>query len=82
LRDITILKTENAELKHVFIDATRKLPTVDNFKREWPNVVISDNKTIKEIDELWSQLPFNEFIPSPSLKYAGLNTNDGAKFKA
>jgi 4-hydroxy-3-polyprenylbenzoate decarboxylase len=51
------------------IDGTMKNKQFDGFQRDWPNIVVSDEKTIKAVDEKWSTLGLGEFIPSPSLKY-------------
>ncbi|MEK6615425.1 MAG: menaquinone biosynthesis decarboxylase, partial [Bacteroidota bacterium] len=60
------------------LDGTRKTKIFDNFDRPWPNIICTDEATIKSVDEKWarifpsqatnlkSQIPF---IPSPSLKY-------------
>ncbi|TBR19128.1 MAG: menaquinone biosynthesis decarboxylase [Chitinophagaceae bacterium] len=50
-------------------DGTRKTAEFDNFQREWPNVIVSDNATIEAIDLKWNSLNIVEFIPSPSLKF-------------
>jgi 4-hydroxy-3-polyprenylbenzoate decarboxylase len=50
-------------------DGTRKTKEFDNFNREWPNIIVADDETIKRVDEKWNQLNIGEFISSPSLKY-------------
>ncbi|MEO6836879.1 MAG: UbiD family decarboxylase, partial [Ginsengibacter sp.] len=50
-------------------DGTLKTKQFDDFYRDWPNIIIADNKTIKSVDQKWSKLGLGEFIPSPSLKY-------------
>jgi 4-hydroxy-3-polyprenylbenzoate decarboxylase len=50
-------------------DGTRKTKEFDNFNRDWPNIIVADDKTIKAIDEKWSDLCIGEFISSPSLKF-------------
>lgn len=52
-------------------DGTRKTKEFDNFQRDWPNIIVADDKTIKAVDEKWDQLGIGEFIPSPSLKFKG-----------
>lgn len=52
-------------------DGTRKTKEYDDFYRDWPNIIISDNVTIKSVDEKWEQLNLGKFIPSPSLKFKG-----------
>ncbi|HLY70679.1 MAG TPA: menaquinone biosynthesis decarboxylase [Puia sp.] len=50
-------------------DGTRKTKEFDNFNREWPNIIVADDKTIKAVDEKWNDLCIGEFISSPSLKF-------------
>ncbi|TAH43232.1 MAG: menaquinone biosynthesis decarboxylase [Bacteroidetes bacterium] len=56
-------------LSHLTFDGTRKTKELDGFDRDWPNILASDEKTIKRIDEIWDRLGLGPFIPSPSLKY-------------
>lgn len=51
------------------LDGTRKTKQFDNFQRDWPNIIVADEATIKAVDEKWEQLQIGSFIPSPSLKY-------------
>ena len=51
------------------LDGTRKTKEFDNFKRDWPNIIVADEKTIKAVDEKWDELGLGKFIPSPSLKF-------------
>ncbi|RLD42639.1 MAG: menaquinone biosynthesis decarboxylase [Bacteroidetes bacterium] len=53
----------------LFIDGLRKNLEMDNFNRDWPNIVCMDEATIKLVDEKWSSYNIGEFLPSPSLKY-------------
>ena len=53
------------------LDGTRKTKELDNFQRDWPNIIVSDDATIKSVDEKWPRLGLGEFLPSPSLKYKG-----------
>ena len=50
-------------------DGTRKTKEFDNFQRDWPNIIVANNATIKSVDEKWKELNVGEFIPSPSLKF-------------
>lgn len=50
-------------------DGTIKTAALDNFQRDWPNIIVADDKTIKSVDEKWGQLGLGAFIPSPSLKF-------------
>jgi 4-hydroxy-3-polyprenylbenzoate decarboxylase len=50
-------------------DGTRKTKELDNFHRDWPNIIVADDETIKAVDAKWEQLAIGAFIPSPSLKF-------------
>ncbi len=50
-------------------DGTRKTKEFDDFKRDWPNIIVADDTTINAIDEKWEDLNIGPFIPSPSLKF-------------
>ncbi|HEX7847482.1 MAG TPA: hypothetical protein VF476_16895 [Chitinophagaceae bacterium] len=50
-------------------DGTRKTKELDDFHRDWPNIIVADNETIKAVDEKWDSLGIGAFIPSPSLKF-------------
>ncbi|MEO6611228.1 MAG: menaquinone biosynthesis decarboxylase [Chitinophagaceae bacterium] len=50
-------------------DGTRKTKEFDDFQRDWPNIIVADDKTIEVIDEKWKGLGIDPFIPSPSLKF-------------
>jgi 4-hydroxy-3-polyprenylbenzoate decarboxylase len=50
-------------------DGTIKTKELDNFQRDWPNIIVSNDETIKAVDEKWKRLGLGEFISSPSLKY-------------
>jgi 4-hydroxy-3-polyprenylbenzoate decarboxylase len=51
------------------LDGTIKTKEFDNFQRDWPNIIVSDEATIKAVDQKWNRLELGEFIPSPSLKF-------------
>jgi 4-hydroxy-3-polyprenylbenzoate decarboxylase len=51
------------------LDGTRKTKELDNFQRDWPNIIVANDATIRSVDEKWGQLGLGEFISSPSLKY-------------
>ncbi len=51
------------------LDGTRKTKEFDNFERDWPNIIVSNDATIRAVDAKWSQLGLGEFVPSPSLKF-------------
>ncbi len=50
-------------------DGTRKTKELDDFHRDWPNIIVADDATIKSVDEKWPSLGIGAFIPSPSLKF-------------
>ena len=73
LRDCFIFKSENpGEVSHLIIDGTRKRADIDNFKRDWPDIVTSDKETINLVDKKWEEYGIGEFISSPSEKYKHL----------
>ncbi|HEV8284959.1 MAG TPA: menaquinone biosynthesis decarboxylase [Chitinophagaceae bacterium] len=50
-------------------DGTRKTKELDDFHRDWPNIIVADDATIRAVDEKWNELGIGEFISSPSLKF-------------
>jgi 4-hydroxy-3-polyprenylbenzoate decarboxylase len=67
------------------MDGTRKTKVHDDFNRPWPNIICSDEATIKSVDEKWNRMfPVSDaalripFIPSPSLKYRKMLYKGGA----
>jgi 4-hydroxy-3-polyprenylbenzoate decarboxylase len=66
-RDIEIISDNT-----IFIDGTIKLNHGRRFPRKWPNIVCSDEETIRKTDQKWKSLGIGSFIPSPSLKYSVL----------
>lgn len=51
------------------LDGTRKTKELDNFQRDWPNIIVANAETIQQVDAKWDALNIGAFIPSPSLKY-------------
>ena len=51
------------------LDGTIKTKEHDDFQRDWPNIIVADDATIKAIDEKWNKLGLGAFLASPSLKY-------------
>lgn len=51
------------------LDGTIKTKELDNFQRDWPNIIVADDKTIGSVDEKWPRLGLGPFTPSPSLKF-------------
>ncbi|NOZ34189.1 MAG: menaquinone biosynthesis decarboxylase [Chlorobi bacterium] len=73
IRDCSVLKSEDiGEVSHFVIDGTRKRADIDNFKRDWPDIVASDKKTINLVDKKWNEYGIGDFISSPSEKYKHL----------
>jgi len=80
-RDCWILTNDDGKSSFLIIDGTRKLPGRDNFKRNWPNVIVSDDKTINTVDEKWLNLGLGEYLPSPSLEFKTYVQKGGARVK-
>jgi len=81
-RDCIIFRSpKQHNWSHVFVDGTRKTTDQDDFKREWPNIIISDDQTIESIDKKWKELNIGEFILSPSLKFKSLYFKGGATLR-
>jgi 4-hydroxy-3-polyprenylbenzoate decarboxylase len=53
----------------MLFDGTRKTKELDGFERPWPNILVSDDDTIKQVDAMWDRLGVGPFIESPSLHY-------------
>ncbi|HET7003063.1 MAG TPA: menaquinone biosynthesis decarboxylase [Puia sp.] len=51
------------------LDGTTKTEALDDFHRDWPNIIVADEKTIDAVDKKWNQLGLGDFIPSPSLSF-------------
>ena len=73
-RDHFICKTQstvdaNKYSACIGFDGTIKSKEFDNFQRDWPNIIVSDQKTIHAVDEKWNTFEIGAFIPSPSLKF-------------
>lgn len=51
------------------LDGTIKTKAFDNFQRDWPNIIVADDETIRSVDEKWSRLGLGAFVASPSLKF-------------
>lgn len=51
------------------LDGTRKTRELDNFQRDWPNIIVADDATISAVDTKWDRLGLGAFIPSPSHKF-------------
>ena len=69
-RDAVLYTTENSSAC-MGLDGTIKTKEFDNFQRDWPNIIVMDDKTIQAVDEKWNRLGLGEFLSSPSLKFKG-----------
>ncbi len=79
MRDCYIFKSQSeTEISHLAIDGTRKRADIDNFKRDWPDIVTSDEATINLVDKRWDEYGIGKFIPSPSVKYKHLIMSETA----
>ncbi len=79
-RDAAIFESEEQTACIVF-DATKKTSELDKFFRDWPNIVLMDDETIKKIDVIWEKLNLGPFVKSPSEFYKPLVHNEGAVLK-
>lgn len=52
-------------------DGTIKTKDFDDFYRDWPNIIVAADETIKAVDAKWKDLEIGEFLASPSLKFKG-----------
>lgn len=66
-RDLHLFRVDDDSRTRIGIDATRKAYRTDNFKRDWPNVVMMDKNTIERIDNIWNELEIGDHIVSPSI---------------
>lgn len=83
-RDSFICKKEINPFKYLScmgLDGTFKSLELDGFKRDWPNIIVADDATIKSVDEKWNELNIGAFIPSPSLKFKSQMYGDEAVAK-
>ncbi len=51
------------------LDGTRKTKEFDNFQRDWPNIIVADDATIRSVDGKWQDLGIGAFLSSPSLRF-------------
>jgi 4-hydroxy-3-polyprenylbenzoate decarboxylase len=52
-------------------DGTIKTKAIDDFQRDWPNIIVAADETIESVDKKWNTLGLGAFLPSPSLKFKG-----------
>ena len=78
-RDCKIFEAKNQnEVARMIVDGTRKTAEADDFRRDWPNPVVSSTETIEKVDEMWKDLGLGKPITSPSLIYYPLKRGEGA----
>lgn len=63
------LKEDGKNFACLGLDGTIKTKALDNFQRDWPNIIVADDATIRSVDEKWNRLGLGAFVPSPSLKF-------------
>jgi 4-hydroxy-3-polyprenylbenzoate decarboxylase len=71
-RDFQLSKRQAGEGRYTAcmgFDGTRKTKEFDNFHRDWPNIIVADNATIRAVDNKWAALGVGDLILSPSLKF-------------
>ena len=77
-RDCSIVNAINDGHPIFYMDARRKIKDGAIFGREWPNAIVSAQRTISAVDDKWDKLKIGTFIPSPSLRFCKLVRNEGA----
>lgn len=68
-RDAIVTGDEPGQVSCAGLDGTRKTRELDNFQRDWPNIIVADDATIRAVDEKWHELGIGPLIPSPSLRF-------------
>lgn len=74
---ISEAETGASETK-LILDGTRKTRELDGFQRDWPNILISREDTIRHIDQIWNKLGLGPFLPSPTHRYSPQYDGGGA----
>jgi 4-hydroxy-3-polyprenylbenzoate decarboxylase len=62
-------KKENKMISCMGLDGTTKTEALDDFHRDWPNIIVADDETISVVDGKWASLGLGPFISSPSRLY-------------
>ncbi|MBM3432013.1 MAG: menaquinone biosynthesis decarboxylase [Bacteroidetes bacterium] len=74
-RDSELVRVESEDGFHydacLGLDGTRKTKEFDGFHRDWPNIIVANEETIRSVDAKWDSLGIGPFLPSPSLKFKG-----------
>lgn len=68
IRDIFVADSKTYNNYLLCIDATSKNKKIDNFERNWPEIVKMDDNTILKVDKIFSKLGYTK-IGSPSKKF-------------
>jgi len=66
---------------NIIIDSTSKAHPSDNFRRKWPNIVMSDGDTITRVDNILNLINHGEIIPSPSARLKKMDFGGEASVK-
>lgn len=69
---------QQADTACMGLDGTRKTKELDDFHRDWPNIIVADDNTIASVDAKWETLGLGKLITSPSLKFKGQMYGDEA----
>jgi len=69
LAERTATTDSNKKFACLGLDGTRKTKELDNFQRDWPNIIVADDATIRAVDAKWNDLGLGAFLSSPSLKF-------------
>jgi 4-hydroxy-3-polyprenylbenzoate decarboxylase len=67
MRDCTVMNYSNDI--SIIIDATSKSKELDDFNRDWPSKITSNQETIDRVNLKWTSLGLGPFINSPSEKF-------------
>lgn len=78
VRDCCHITDDNYGSPVLVIDATRKTAENDDFLRDWPNVIVMDDRTINEVDRKWPFFGLGPLLSSPSVKFKSLIFKSGA----
>lgn len=74
-RDAELVRIEAVDGIHydacLGLDGTRKTKELDGFQRDWPNIIVASDETIRAVDAKWDALGIGPFLESPSLKFKG-----------
>jgi len=68
-RDHMLSERASNKIACMGLDGTRKTRELDNFQRDWPNIIVADDTTIENVDRKWEELGLGPLIASPSLKF-------------